>query len=492
MNPLVFVALVTLAAQQDAPSAATPREAETAPSPAAAPTPPEAPSPAARTLTFQEVLTRMESQSLDLQAARARLAQAQELSAKARSGYLPQISVGASYTRNNAEANLRLPVGYVIRDVGGPTSGPGVPDSPPDLPGAPTNLALVPAAIIEAPIQVFNQLGAQAQLNQAIIAPALWQAIRTAGIAEDVAALNVEAARREILFGAAQLYFGAAGLQQAISVQERLLAVNVAREKDVTVGYEAGAQPKVALLRAQIDRGRAEQDLVRARNSYLSMVQSLATLMNEPADFDVVVPEEPVLPSGIEELEKAALQRPDVAAAQRNLDLAESGRTATKWKYAPNLGLSAVYRWANVGGFTGENTNWAITLGLNWTIWDGGLREAELRESSAKVAEAEASARAAENKARDEVRRGLLELASARANRIKAEEQLRLAREGQRLVDVSFKAGSATYLEVTDANTALAAAETGFVGETLNASLAALRVLKAAGQFAPPPAPAQE
>jgi outer membrane protein TolC len=168
------------------------------------------------------------------------------------------------------------------------------------------------------------------------------------------------------------------------------------------------------------------------------------------------------------------------------VDLAESGRSGVKWKYAPTLGLSAVYRWANVAGFTGSNTNWAVTLGLQWTLWDGGLREAELRESTAKVAEAKANAGISENRARDEVRRGLLDLASARANRIKAEQQLQLARESQRLVDVSFKAGTATYLEVTDANTSLATAETGFVGETLNASLAALRVLKAAGKFAEP------
>jgi outer membrane protein TolC len=139
-----------------------------------------------------------------------------------------------------------------------------------------------------------------------------------------------------------------------------------------------------------------------------------------------------------------------------------------------------------VGGFIGRNTNWFVTVGLQWVLWDGGLREAELRESSARIAEAKANAGAAENRVRDEVRRGLLDLASARANRLKAERQLELAREGQRLVDVSFKAGAATYLEVTDATTTLAAAETGFVGETLNASLAALRVLKAAGQFAPP------
>jgi outer membrane protein TolC len=456
MTPLTLVALVALAAE-----------------PAAAP----------RTLTFQEVLTRMESQSLELQAARARLAQAQELSSKAWSGYLPQITAGASYTRNSDEASIRLPLAYAIRDVGGPTSDP----ANPDLPGTPTNLTLVPTSIVEAPIQRYNQLGAQVQLNQVLFAPSLCLAIKSARLAEEVATSNVEAARREILFGAAQLYFGAAGLKQAVNVQERLLEVYTAREKDAHVGYEAGAQPKVALLRAQIDRARTEQDLLRARNSHQSTIMALATLMNEPADFDVVVPEEPVLPAGIEELEAAALKRPDVEAALRNVDLTEAQRSGVKWSYAPSVGLSAAYRWANVAGFTGSNTNWLVTVGLQWTLWDGGLREANLRESSARVAEAKANALAAQNRARDEVRRGLLELASARANRLKAEEQLRLAREGQRLVDVSFKAGTATYLEVTDANTALAAAENGFVGETLNASLAALRVLKAAGRFAPSP-----
>ncbi|MFL5350509.1 MAG: TolC family protein [Hyalangium sp.] len=454
MNPLALVALVALAAE-----------------PGAAP----------RTLTFQDMLVHMESQNLELQAARARLSQAQELTSKAWSGYLPQISAGGFFTRNNIGAEITLPTGYVIRDVGQPTSQPD-----PNVPGAPTNLSIVPSGLITAPIQKLNQIGAQVQLNQALFAPALCMAIKSARIAEDVASLSTEAVRREILFGAAQLYFAAAGLKQAVSVQERLLDVFTAREKDAQLSFDAGAQPKIALLRAQIDKTRTEQDLVRARNAYQSTIQALATLLNEPADFNVEVPAEPVLPAGIEELEKAMLKRPDVVAAQRTIELAETGRSQVKWSYAPSLGLSAIYRWANVTGFTGSNTSWAITLGLQWVLWDGGLREAQLRESNAKIAEAKANAGVAENRARDEVRRGLLDLASARANRIKAEQQLQLARESQRLVDVSFKAGTTTYLEVTDANTSLATAEMGFVGETLNASLAALRVIKAAGLFAPP------
>jgi len=73
---------------------------------------------------------------------------------------------------------------------------------------------MVPSSLIEATIQPLNQLGAQAQLSQAIIAPALWPAIRAAYLGEEVAKLNVENARREVLFGAAQLYYGAAALKK--------------------------------------------------------------------------------------------------------------------------------------------------------------------------------------------------------------------------------------------------------------------------------------
>src|SRR5687767_10344126 len=89
MNALSLIALIALAAE---------------------------PGAASRTLTFQEVLNRAETQSLELQSARARLAQAQELSAKAWSGYLPQITAGASYTRNSDEAILELATGYAIRE----------------------------------------------------------------------------------------------------------------------------------------------------------------------------------------------------------------------------------------------------------------------------------------------------------------------------------------------------------------------------------------
>ena len=120
-------------------------------------------------------------------------------------------------------------------------------------------------------------------------------------------------------------------------------------------------------------------------------------------------------------------------------------------------------------------------------LFDGGLREAELREGSAKVAEATASRRAQENRAVTEVRQSLLDLESARANAVKAKEQEKLAQENQRLVDVSYRAGAATAVEQADATAALRTASIAAATEELAAQLAALKLLKAAGAFDPVP-----
>ncbi|AKJ03035.1 outer membrane protein TolC [Archangium gephyra] len=400
-------------------------------------------------LTLDEVLQAAGQNSLDLKVARARLEQTRLLSNRAWAAYLPTVSVGASYTRNSNEAVVTLP--------GGP----------------------------QIVIQPYDQLAAQAEVRQAIIAPSLIPAIRNAGIAEDVAELSTENVRREILFVAAQAYFAAAAYQEAIRATQFLLDVNKAREGDTQKRFDAGTVTKVALLRAQLDRARAEQDLVRARNAFASSRLALATLIQRDPDFTLELPPVPQVPAQGEDLVKQALEkRPDVAAARRNLDLALGRKQGVWFSYAPSVGFSGVYRISNAAGFTGQNDVWALTLSAQWLLWDGGTREINLREESARVAEASAQQKQAEARVVEEVLRAQLEVENARANLTKAEEALGLARETQRLTEISFKAGVATYLEVADANSALTNAEVGAISERLQASLAALRLLRAAGSFA--------
>jgi outer membrane protein TolC len=397
-------------------------------------------------LTLDEALKAARENNLDLKVARARLEQSQLLTRRAWAGYLPTVAVGATYTRQR-EITL-------------------------DFGGAPVT------------VQPGDQFGAQAEVRQALIAPSLWPAIRSAGIAEDVAELNTENARREILFAVAQSYYGAASFQEAIRASQFLLEVNTARESDTQKRFDAGTVTRVALLRAQLDRARAEQDLLRARNAYASARLALATLLQRDADFTLELPPVPQVPAANEDLTTQALEkRPDVLAQRRNLDLALSRRQGVWFSYAPSLGFSGVYRYTSAASVFAQPHTWALTLSAQWTLWDGGLREINLREESARVAEATALQKQSEARATEEVARARLEYENARANLSKAEEALGLARETQRLTEISFKAGVATYLEVADANAALTSAEVGAISERLQTSLAALRLLRAAGVF---------
>lgn len=422
-------------------------------------------------LTLDEALGRAADANYDLAAARARLQQARQGVWKAWSGYLPQVSAGGTYTRNSAEAVFSLPTGFNVI-IDSPTAGHT--DPTPRTSSPPITL------------QKLDQLGGQIQATQALIVPMLWGMISAATHGASSAELSVEAARREILFGVSQLFYGTASLKKVVQVQQRLFDVAKKHEHDADVRYRAGTIPKVGLLRAQIERARAEQDLLRSQNGYLATRLALATALDRPADFEVVEPTEPILPSDLVALEQGAVRdRPDVKAAGEAEAAARGGRMGVAGKYLPSVGAFGRWQIANAAGFTGDNTAWAAGVAVNWNILDGGLREAELREANAKVAEAEATRKGAEAKALLDVRQATLDLQSARANAQKAQEQRDLARENQRLIDVSYAAGAATALEQADAQTALSSAEIAYESESLNAKLAALRLLKSAGAFDP-------
>jgi outer membrane protein TolC len=432
---------------------------------------------AGETLTLDAALAEAERASPDLSASRARLEQARAKVARVRAGYLPQLTAAGSYTRNSEQAELQLPVGFTVRETGAPTSGAG-------LPGTPTTHAVVPTQVLESTLQARDQLGAQLELTQAILAPPLWFAMEAAGASARAAAATTEAARRELRFGVAQAYYASAAAQQLVAIQERQLAVARAHEQDAGLQVSAGVQPRIALLRAGIESGRAEQDVVRVKSALEAAKSALAALLGrgDATDFALVQPPAPALPADLSSLEDEAVRhRPEILAAGAATDAAAASRRLATARFFPSVGAFGQARWSNVAGFTGKEESWAAGLAVSWTLFDGGAREAERREAGARVAEAEATRVSETIRARDEVRRARLDLASARANRAKAEHQVTLARENQRLVEVAFRAGQSTSLEATDANAALSTAELTEVNERLNADLAALRLLRAAG-----------
>jgi outer membrane protein TolC len=459
------------------------------------------PSASAAVLTLDAAIKEAQAHNADLAQAREKLHQAKELSAKVLANYLPQVNISGAYTRNQYDASFSYPTGFFLRDMGkvdtssvnGKAYDPnlGWPTSPPNTynpPGTPSATVLFPTGSKEIVVQKKDQLGVRGELKQPIIIPALWPAFKIADLGEDLVSANVEHVRREVLFGVVQLYYGCVSLKEVIAIQERLLENNLGHERDAKVQVESNVAPKIVLLRAQIDRTSTEQELLNARASYASAKVALGALLDRQSDFDVVAPPDSEIREDAKQLEEQAeLERPDILVARISSEMADRSAKAIRYEYAPNLIGTATYQIANLKGFIDSYYTWAVGVALSWNLWDGGLREIRQRENASKLAEANEALRSATVKARKDVRMAVLDLEKARSSRTKAEEKVKLARENMRLVTVAFQAGGTTQVEVSDANTALAAAELSLVTENLNSQLAVLKLAKAAGKFNPHP-----
>jgi len=420
-------------------------------------------------LTLDEALAGAKQNSPDLAVLHEKVAQAATIVDKAWVLYRPQASAGITFQRNNAEQKLDM--GLFVQGMAGIFG------------------ATVPAEKLPPPtvIQHLNQWSGQFVVYQPIVNARALPQIENAKAAGELASLSVEQARREILFGVAASYFAVAGLQQGEDLTRRTVEQFAGHERGARSRLAQGTTPRVAVLRAEIDRRRAEEDLVRARYGLQGARRSLGIMVGRADTFRVEAPEAQVAEPEDEAVlvARALGSRPDVKAARAQIEVAKRTLTDVWYKLIPTLGAQFVLRYSDSAGFSDTNWPWFAGLNLSVPLYDGGLRYAEAREAESKIREAQAQLRSVTNRVTDDVARARLELLAAVANLEKARALVQLAKESAAVVKAAWDSGLASYVETSDAATQLAMAEGSVLVEAVGVRVAALKVARAVGDFRP-------
>ncbi|WP_373047415.1 TolC family protein [Vulgatibacter sp.] len=421
-------------------------------------------------LTLEEAVRRADlpEGALDLTVLRENLERANINVQRAWASLLPVVNLVGSYTRNSVAAEIAFP--NFAAGLSEQPAGSGV---------------FVPNEFVPVDIQPENQWGAQLEATMPLLVMPAYYGIANARQATELVENQITFARNELIFGLTQAYYGAVAAKRIIEVSAAQLASAREQERVAQARFDVGEIPKVGYLRAAVQRSRFEQDLVRAQNAYVSAKLAIAALIGVEEPFTVVAPPEVEVPAAgsIDEYVRAGLQRRRDLAAQRDaVEIAERAVKAAYWQFAPVIAANGAYRWANVGGFTGETETWAVTVSAIFTIFDWN-RYADVDEAKSQLAQSRAERENLSRTVSREVKTALLELESARANLISAEEASRLAKESATLVRAQYEAGAATYLDVIDANATEFAADVSVVTEQLNAAVAALRLSRSMGTF---------
>ena len=327
-----------------------------------------------------------------------------------------------------------------------------------------------------------NQVTASLDVRMPLYAPARWARTAQAGDAKLVAQANAEEIKRQTSIATADAYL-------TIIARRRVVDTNV-RAHDVAKAHfdyahellERGAGSRLNELRAQQEVSLDEGLIESARLALYRAQEALGVLLvadgpvdagDEPA-FDIP-PEVPVLQAGPwrTDLKLFATQQ---RAAERVLG--DSGKDRLPY-------FEAIFQPSSTypAQFFLPQNSWRLLTQLSIPVFDSGQRQALRLERQAAVDESRAALARANTQARSEVRAAREAIASAERGLASARAAADQAKQVVDIVNISFRAGAATNIEVIDAEGRARDADTAAAAAEDTLRRARLELLTALGRF---------
>ncbi|WP_157263544.1 efflux transporter outer membrane subunit [Azohydromonas aeria] len=318
-----------------------------------------------------------------------------------------------------------------------------------------------------------RRAGVAAAQAQAEGAAAQWHDARVSLAAE--VALNYASLRA----CEAQVVLDAQNVESAAQIAD------LTRRK-VEVGFESPANG--ALAQATLSDNRARAQAQQAECAVLVKALVALTGLEEPALRARLAPRAAQLPQPaaftVDALPAQVLaQRPDLAAAERQLRAAAANVDAARAQRWPRLLLSGFinYGVVRLGGVQDHGANWSIGPSLSLPLFDAGRRAAEVDAARARLDEALAAWQQRARGAVREVEEALVRLDAA----TRREDDARSAAENwQRFVlatQTRWELGGASLIELQDARRQRIAAETTLLAVRRERVAAWVQLYKASG-----------
>jgi len=271
------------------------------------------------------------------------------------------------------------------------------------------------------------------------------------------------------------------GLEIADSNVERLTKYREAARTRL----KAGEITKTTVLRAEGELSGALSDQIKARNFYESSRVYLARIAGIERDFQIreMPVSERETPSLDVLKENALKRRPDVKSIETQVQISEKQVDVTRGAYWPSLTVAGVYSGTEqspeTASYNKESVWGAVTL--NFPIFEGGLRRAEVRESESRYRQAEFQYRDFVKSVNVEVENTYLDLIAQKGIYKSAQDQLAYAEDNIRAVAKQFEFGLASSLDVIDANNLLISAQKLMADATYNYQFFILRLQRVTG-----------
>jgi outer membrane protein TolC len=284
-----------------------------------------------------------------------------------------------------------------------------------------------------------------------------------------------------------KLYYDILINQQKAEASQDQLAASQLKDQESRSQVERGSALDISALQSQASILQAQQEslTLRLQGSDLrrQFADTLGLPVNTPIDLDTGAAGTPLdTPSRVDAVRIALNQNQDLKVARQTLAKAQAGLSAAKDAYIPDVTALSRYSYQSGVPFLVHNFG---TFGflLNYDLFDGGRREAKVREARSEVRSAEVAVDKLQSEIEVQVQ-GIYD----RIDELKqvvavAGQNVRVRTEAARLADRQFEQSAALSSTRSQTHADLANATASLLEANCGLSLAEADLKRAIGQM---------
>jgi outer membrane protein len=313
-------------------------------------------------------------------------------------------------------------------------------------------------------------------------------AIQLAKLVSQITQALIHTAQLDAGLFASEAYFRVLEAREGLETIEIQLEARQASLDVVQVRYDLGEATELELLQAKAALAELSPAIDSARGAVRVALINLRAVLDLPDDYPLNVAEVeedlPDLPTYERALEFAFETRPEFRDLELRVAALDKQKRITRADGYPQFDLAGAY------GHTARETSdldngrykdWFIGIGLSWSFFDGGRRNAQVAQLDSQQDQLEWQIAALFNQVKQEVEGAITDYATALSRLDAAEVSAKVAREANRVAQENYAEGVALQTDLLAAQEREISAEVVRVQSYYSARSSAARLARAVG-----------
>lgn len=337
-----------------------------------------------------------------------------------------------------------------------------------------------------------NTSAAQFTVSQTLFDRDVLLASNTRNTVRRQARQNTSNNKIEIATEVSKAFYNVLASEQQVKVSTENINRIQRSLKDAYTQYQVGVADKTDYKRATIALNNAQalkktnEEQLKARRSYLKSLMGYPDSLTLAIVYDSLQMEKEVYLDTAQQVD--ITQRIEYKQLQTQRSLLQANLRYNKWSFLPSLSANGAYNlnyqnntFANLYNENFPNSFAALTL--NFPIFQGGKRKADIQAAQWEVTRNRFDFDNLTNNVNSEFQSAMANYKGDLANYRALRENLSLATEVYDVINLQYRSGIKTYLEVINSETDLRTAQINYYNALYSVLASKIDVQRALGQI---------